>query len=159
TRASYMQIRLDPLPKETAEQLLAALLGSDPSLDSLKADLIARTEGNPFFLEESVRQLVETEALLGTRGAYRLARPLPAVRGPATVQAVLAARIDRLPPDDKALLQTASVIGHDVPVALLREIAETSDGLQIAVGRLQTAEFLYEAGTSGHLEYSFKHAL
>src|SRR5262249_11716539 len=96
TCTSYIQIRLDPLPRETAEQLLDALLGLEAALDPLKADLIARTEGNPFFLEESVRELVETEALLGRSGAYRLARPLPTVGVPATVQAVLAARIDRL---------------------------------------------------------------
>ena len=74
--------------------------------------LIARTEGNPFFLEESVRTLVETGVLVGTPGAYRLAQALPAIQVPATVQAVLAARIDRLPADAKHLLQTAAVIGH-----------------------------------------------
>jgi tetratricopeptide (TPR) repeat protein len=122
--------------------------------------LIARTEGNPFFLEESVRALAETGALLGERGAYRLDRPLPTIQVPATVQAVLAARIDRLPPGDKALLQTASVVGKDVPFALLQAIAEPAeDELHAAIGRLQAAEFLYEAGIFPDLEYTFKHAL
>ena len=92
-----------------------ALLGDDPSLAPLKQLLIARTQGNPFFLEESVRTLVETEVLVGERGAYRLARPLESLQVPATVQAVLAARIDRLPPEEKRLLQTAAVIGTEVP--------------------------------------------
>ncbi|MGH2609184.1 MAG: ATP-binding protein, partial [Tepidiformaceae bacterium] len=137
-----------------------ALLGPDAGLEPLKRMLIARTEGNPFFLEESVRALAETRSLLGERGAYRLERPLPTIQVPATVQAVLAARIDRLPPADKSLLQTASVVGKDVPFVLLQAIAEPSDDeLHAAIGRLQAAEFLYEAGIFPDLEYTFKHAL
>ena len=160
SRTYYTQLRLDPLPPETAEQLLGALLGSDPGLEPLTRVLIARTEGNPFFLEESVQSLVETGSLLGARGAYQLARPLPTVQVPATVQAVLAARIDRLSPGDKALLQTASVVGKDVTLALLQVIVEPAeDALHAAIGRLQAAEFLYEAGLFPDLEYTFKHAL
>ncbi len=87
---------------------------------------VERTEGNPFFLEESVRTLVETGVLGGERGTYRLAKPLQSIQVPATVQAVLAARIDRLPPDEKRLLQAAAVIGTDVPLALLQAIADIS---------------------------------
>ena len=160
SRTYYTQLRLDPLPPETAEELLGALLGSDAGLEPLKRMLIARTEGNPLFLEESVRALVETGALAGERGAYRLARPLPAIEVPATVQAILAARIDRLAPDDKALLQTASVIGKDVPFALLQATAALAeDELRGAIGRLQAAEFLYETSLFPDLEYTFKHAL
>jgi len=160
SRTYYTQLRLDPLPPESAEQLLGALLGPDTGLDPLKRMLIARTEGNPFFLEESVRSLVETRALTGERGAYQLARPLPAIQVPATVQAVIAARIDRLCAADKTLLQTASVVGKDVPLGLLQAIAELAeDELYAAIGRLQAAEFLYEAGIFPEIEYTFKHAL
>jgi class 3 adenylate cyclase/tetratricopeptide (TPR) repeat protein len=160
SRTYYTQLRLDHLPPETAEELLGGLLGHDTGLDPLKRMLIARTEGNPFFLEESVRALVETGALAGERGAYRLARTLPAIEVPATVQAVLAARIDRLAPGDKALLQTASVVGKDVPFALLQTTAALGeDELRIAIGRLQAAEFLYETSLFPDLEYTFKHAL
>ena len=160
SRTYYTQLRLDPLPPESAEEFLGALLGPDAGLEPLKRVLIVRTEGNPFFLEESVRALVETGALLGERGAYRLERPLPTIQVPATVQAVLAARIDRLSPGDKALLQTASVVGKDVPFALLQAIVEpAADELHAAIGRLQSAEFLYEAGIFPDLEYTFKHAL
>ncbi len=160
SRAAYTQLRLDPLPPETAEELLGALLGPDASLEPLKRLLIARTEGNPFILEESVRALVETGALLGERGDYRLARPLPAIQVPATVQAVLAARIDRLPHEDKALLQTASVIGKDITLVLLQAIAELpEEGLRQGLTRLQAAEFLYEMSLFPDLEYTFKHAL
>jgi class 3 adenylate cyclase/tetratricopeptide (TPR) repeat protein len=160
SRTYYTQLRLDPLPPENAKEVLGALLGPDADLDALKRVLIARTEGNPFFLEESVRALVETGSLSGEHGAYRLARPVPTVQVPATVQAVLAARIDRLPAGDKALLQMASVVGKDVPFVLLRGLAEhAEDELHATIGRLQVAEFLYEAGLFPDLEYTFKHAL
>jgi tetratricopeptide (TPR) repeat protein len=160
SRTSYTQLRLDPLGPDDAEALLGALLGADATLQPLKRVLITRTEGNPFFLEESVRALVETGALGGDRGAYRLARPLPNIQVPATVQAVLAARIDRLRPEDKTLLQTASVIGKDVPLALLRAMVELAEGeLHAAIGRLQGAEFLYETSLFPDPEYTFKHAL
>ena len=102
SKTYYTQLRLDPLPPASAEAVLDALLGQDPSLAPLKRLLIERTEGNPFFLEESVRTLVETGVLVGEPGAYRLAQSLPTIQVPATVQAVLAARIDRLPPEDEA---------------------------------------------------------
>jgi class 3 adenylate cyclase len=105
SKTYYTQLRLDPLPPDSAEALLGALLGSDPALRPLKHVLIERTEGNPFFLEESVRTLVETRALAGERGAYGLALALPSIQVPTTVQAILAARIDRLAVEEKRLLQ------------------------------------------------------
>ena len=133
------------MPPASAEELLQALLGDDPSLVPLKRLLIERTEGNPFFLEESVRALVETGVLVGERGAYRLLKPLDSLQVPATVHAVLAARIDRLPPEEKRLLQTAAVIGTEVPFALLQAIGELSEEeLRRGLGHLQAAEFLYE---------------
>jgi class 3 adenylate cyclase/tetratricopeptide (TPR) repeat protein len=156
----YTQLRLDPLPPESAEALLQALLGDDARLEPLKQLLIKRTEGNPFFLEESVRTLVETGVLAGERGAYLLAKPFQSVQVPATVQSVLAARIDRLPPEEKRLLQTAAVIGTEVPLPLLRAIAEMSDDeLRRGLAHLQAAEFLYETSLFPELTYTFKHAL
>ena len=124
SKTYYTQLRLDPLPSASTDEFLQALLGDAPSLASLKQLLIARTEGNPFFLEESVRTLVETEVLVGMPGAYRLAQAVPSIQVPATVQAVMAARIDRLPPEEKRLLQTAAVIGMEVSLPLLQAIAE-----------------------------------
>jgi len=156
----YGQIRLDPLATAPAEALLKALLGSDPELASLTSLLIARTEGNPFFLEESVRALAETGVLAGERGAYRLAKAGQPVQIPATVQALLAARIDRLPPEDKSLLQSASVIGTTVPLPLLQAIAERpGDDLGARLAQLQSAEFIYETRLFPEAEYEFKHAL
>ena len=159
-KTSYTQLRLDPLPPASADEVLQALLGDDPSLTPLKPLLIARTEGNPFFLEESVRALVETGVLVGERGAYRLAHALQSLQVPATVQAVLAARIDRLPPEEKRLLQTAAVIGMEVPLPLLQAIAEVpEESLQRSLAQLQATEFLYETRLFPEREYTFKHAL
>jgi class 3 adenylate cyclase len=156
----YRQLRIDPLAPESADDLLAGLLGNDPSVEPLRPLLIRRTEGNPLFLEESVRTLVEIGALAGTRSAYRLVKGLDAVRVPATVQAILAARIDRLGGDDKRLLQAAAVVGTDVPYALLLEVAGFDEEvLRRGLDRLQAAEFVYEARLFPELEYTFKHAL
>ncbi|MFQ5896837.1 MAG: AAA family ATPase [Candidatus Methylomirabilia bacterium] len=160
SKTYYSQLRLDPLPPESCEELLQALLGGDASLQPFRQLLIERTEGNPFFLEESVRTLVETQVLLGERGAYRLAKALPSIQVPATVQAVLAARIDRLPPEEKRLLQSASVIGKDLPFPLLQAIADLSEeALGQGLSHLQAAELLYETSLFPHIEYTFKHAL
>ena len=158
SKTAYSQLRLDSLAAESAAELLAALLGPDSGLAPLTQMLVKR--GNPFFLEETVRTLVETGALAGERGAYRLTRPVEALQVPATVQTILAARIDRLPPEEKQLLQAASVIGRHVPYALLAAIAEQPDeALRRGLGHLQEAEFLYETQLFPDLEFTFKHAL
>jgi class 3 adenylate cyclase len=158
SKAFYRQLRLDALPPESAGELLSALLGDDPAVEPLKRLLVRR--GNPFFIEESIRTLVETHALAGDRGAYRLTRPIQAIEVPATVQVILAARIDRLPGEAKQLLQTASVIGKDVPFVLLHAVAGLAeDVVQRGLTHLQAAEFLYETRLFPDPEYTFKHAL
>jgi class 3 adenylate cyclase/tetratricopeptide (TPR) repeat protein len=160
SKTYYTQLRLDPLPPASTDELLQTLLGNDPSLAPLKQLLIARTEGNPFFLEESVRTLEETGVLVGEGSASRLAQALLTIQMPATVQAVLAARMDRLPPEDKRLLQTAAVIGTEVPLALLQTIAEEhTEILHQSLAHLQTSEFLYETQLFPDQVYMFKHAL
>jgi predicted ATPase len=160
SKTYYTQLRLDPLPPARAEEFLAALLGDDACLVPLTQLLIARTEGNPFFLEESVRTLVEIGVLVGEPGAYSLAQALPTIQMPATVQAVLAARIDRLPQEEKRLLQTAAVVGTEVPLSLLRAIAELPEAAwHRGLAHLQAAEFLYETRLFPEHAYTFKHAL
>jgi len=156
----YAELRLDPLSSESAEEVLDILLGADPGLRELKQLLVVRTGGIPFFLEESVQSLAENGALSGERGAYRLERAVPEIEVPATVQAVLAARIDGLAPEDKRVLQAASVIGDEVSFSLLLAITEAGeDRLRASLTRLQRAAFLYEASLFPELEYTFKHAL
>jgi class 3 adenylate cyclase/tetratricopeptide (TPR) repeat protein len=156
----YRHLRIGPLPSSTAEALLRSLLGHDPSLQTLIPLLIERTDGNPFFLEETVRTFIDNGVLGGDVGARHVARALHDVQLPATVEAVVAARIDALSLDDKHLLQAASVIGRDVPTSLLSAIAERSAAeLRQGITRLQAAEFLYETRRFPDPEYTFKHAL
>jgi len=160
SKTYYARIRLNTLHADGAAELLEALLGDDAGLEPLKQLLIERTGGNPFFLEESVRALVETGALAGAPGRYEVVGPLDSIQVPATVQAILAARIDRLPLTEKRLLQSASVIGKDVPLALLQALEEVpEEELHRGLARLQAAEFVYETSLFPDLEYTFKHAL
>jgi len=159
-RGQYRQVRLKPLLHEGIEQLLRDLLGTEPALFSVKRLLMDRAEGNPFFLEEIVRTLVETGVLSGQRGAFRVAEPVSSIEVPPQVQTVIASRIDRLPPEQKRLLQEAAVIGKDVPFALLGMVSGLAEQeLRSCLAELQVAEFLYETKLFPDLEYTFKHAL
>jgi class 3 adenylate cyclase/tetratricopeptide (TPR) repeat protein len=160
TKTYYTQLRIDPLPAEAAAEFLDTLVGADPGLEPVKQFLVERTDGNPFFLEETVRMLIETKALLREGGAYRLVRALEGIQVPATVQAMIGSRIDRLPAETKRLLQCAAVIGHDVPFALLQAVAqEAAEPLRRELADLQASEFLYETRLFPEPEYRFKHAL
>ncbi|MGH9037443.1 MAG: AAA family ATPase, partial [Acidimicrobiia bacterium] len=155
----YRQLPLAPLAPEATTELLTALAGTDPSLAPLAGPVAARTGGNPFFIEEVVRSLAEDGTLEGAPGAYRLARPLSGEIGvPASVQAVLAARIDRLPERERAVLQTASVVGRTFSAGILAAVAGLSGAdLDAALAALCAAELLQETG--GLSEYRFWHPL
>jgi class 3 adenylate cyclase/tetratricopeptide (TPR) repeat protein len=156
----YAQLRVDALPTQRADELLGVLLGDAAALQALRQLLILKAEGNPLFLEEGVRSLADSGALVGERGSYRQARPIDTIRVPDTVQTVLSSRIDRLQPDTKRLLQHAAVIGKDVPYSLLRAIVDLpDDDLRATVSHLLATEFMYEAQLFPELIYTFKHAL
>jgi class 3 adenylate cyclase/tetratricopeptide (TPR) repeat protein len=160
SKTYYTQLRLDPLSRDSAGELLRVLLGDDPALQPLMRLLIDRTDGNPLFLEESVRHLIELNVLAGQWGKRRLLKAPTTIQVPPTVGAILAARIDRLPPDEKRLLQSAAVIGENVPFALLKDLTKLpEDQLRRSLAHLQASEFLYEANLFPDLEYTFKHAL
>jgi class 3 adenylate cyclase/tetratricopeptide (TPR) repeat protein len=160
SKTYYTELRVDPLAADSAAELLTDLLGQDENLEALTRVLMERTEGNPFFLEESVQTLVETGVLVGQRGAYRMTKAPEVWPIPATAQAIVAARIDRLPPEEKTLLQAAAVIGQDVPFALLKSITDMPETrLRRALTDLESAEFVYETSLSPDLEYSFKQTL
>ena len=157
---SYTQLHLDPLAPASAEQLARSLLGGDAALAPLTRLLIERTEGNPFFLEETVRTLVETGRLIGERGAYRLGTPAHDLDVPPTVRAVLAARIDRLGAQARAVVQAAAVVGKDVALALLLAVADVPEAaLRRILDDLQVAELLRETRVVPDVELAFKHAL
>jgi class 3 adenylate cyclase/tetratricopeptide (TPR) repeat protein len=155
----YRRLPLVPLGPDSTKELLSDLAGDDPSLDGLPDLVHERTGGNPFFIEEVIRELVEAGYLVGERGAYRLTRPVDDTGVPATVQAILAARIDRLE-TAKALLQAASVIGKEVPEAALKIVAGVDDAaLAEGLKELIAAGFLYEAEIYPHRILAFSHPL
>ena len=156
----YTEVRVEPLATESADSLLTSLLGDDPGLRPIKQLLIERTEGVPFFIEECVRILGGRDALQTSRGGSQLVGRLADLAVPDSVQAILAARIDRLPAEEKLLLQSAAVIGRDVPLALLREVAGlTDEALRRAIAHLQETAFLYEARRFPDVAYTFTHSL
>jgi tetratricopeptide (TPR) repeat protein len=156
----YTQLRLDPLGKESADEMLSSLIGDGKDLIPLKRLIIERTGGNPFFMEETVQVLLDEGALVRDGAAIRLTKPLSDLKIPPTVQAILAARIDRLPADEKAILQALAVMGKEFKLSLVRAVtAKSDDELNRMLGNLQLAEFIYEQPAVGDIEYSFKHAL
>ena len=156
----YHEIALEPLgPADTAE-LLRDLAGEDPSLDGLAELIHTRTAGNPFFIEEIVRELAESGGLEGERGAYRLARPVEDSGVPASVQTVLAARIDRLAPEAKLLLQAASVAGKEVSGRALALVSgREGEESEVPLRELIDAGFLYEAEVYPERVLAFRHPL
>ncbi|HXW85355.1 MAG TPA: adenylate/guanylate cyclase domain-containing protein, partial [Candidatus Binataceae bacterium] len=160
SKTYYTQLRLDPLGKESADEMLSALLGDDPGLAALKRTIVERTQGNPFFMEETCQVLLDEGVLVRDGTTLRLTRPMGELKIPPTVQGILAARIDRLPADGKELLQTLAVLGREFPLGLVRSVTrKADDDLNRMLGDLQLAEFIYEQPAVGDTEYIFKHAL
>ena len=159
SKTYYTQLRLDPLGRESAEEMLSSLVGDGRDLIPLKRLIIEKTEGNPFFMEEMVEVLVDEGALI-RNGRFKLTKSLSQLEIPPTVQAILASRIDRLPPDEKDLLQTLAAIGREFALGLLQKVVGGSDDeLNRMLHDLQLAEFIYEQPSAGDVEYTFKHAL
>ena len=161
SKTYYSQLRLDPLPAESAAELLERLLGGDPALAPLKR-AAGRSAGNPFFLEESIRTLVETGALAGERGAYRLTRPVEAIAGPGD-GAGDPGGPDRPAPGggQAAAPGRRRSSARTCPFALLQARSRSRRRTRCggALAHLQAAEFLYETRLFPDLEYTFKHAL
>jgi class 3 adenylate cyclase/tetratricopeptide (TPR) repeat protein len=156
----YVRLRLEPLAPPAAQALLAALLGAAEDIGPIGRLVAERGGGNPLFLEECVRSLADSGVLEGERGGYRVARPAATLEVPASVRAVLAARIDRLPAEQKRLLQAASVVGEEVPVPLLEAIVDLpAEDVRAALDQLRGAELLAEATLFPDPVYAFRHAL
>ncbi|CAG9185027.1 hypothetical protein LMG23994_05583 [Cupriavidus pinatubonensis] len=154
------ELHLEPLGQADAQELLTELMGGDGSLLSLKASILEKTEGNPFFIEEVVKTLDEEGVLLGEAGSYRVEESPSALHIPTTVQAVLAARIDRLPVAQKELLQTLSIIGKEFPQSLVERVTELAEEiLRPLLSGLQTGGFIYARPAFPEVEYAFRHAL
>jgi class 3 adenylate cyclase/tetratricopeptide (TPR) repeat protein len=166
SKSYYRQIPLAPLGPEAVGAMLEDLLGHDAGIEGLVRSIYARTGGNPFFTEEVVQSLIESGALVGTRGSYRLVKPLERLQVPTTVQALLAGRIDRLGEREKFVVQAAAVIGKDFSEPILqRVINEISHSplsgteLGLALRLLKDGDFILEQSLYPVPEYTFKHPL
>ena len=156
----YHQLPLSPLGPEATRELLHELLGSDSSVGDLSGRIRERTGGNPFFIEEVVQALAASGSLAGERGAYRLTGPVDTLALPATVQSLLAARIDRLGEQAKHVLQAAAVMGMQFDEPLLEEVGRPgAPDLDTALGRIREAEFIYLVTPYPQPQYAFKHPL
>ena len=163
----YTQLRLDPLGKEDAQELLTALLGEQGGAthaSPLRQFILEKSEGTPFFMEEMVQALFEQGVLVKDVGAHGgapvLTRPLTDLRLPTTVQGILASRIDRLGAEEKTLLQTLAVLGKEFPLSLLKQVVDKpEEELHGLLFHLQAAEFIYEQPAFPEVEYTFKHVL
>jgi tetratricopeptide (TPR) repeat protein len=154
------RVNLDALEANAADRLVRALLGETDDNAELRSLIVARTGGTPLFIEETVRTLAESGALRAREGGYELTRELREIQIPETVQSVIAARIDRLNPKRKALLQMASVIGSDIPLTLLRNVVDLGGlELQKLLADLQAAHFLVESSSAASVQWNFRHAL
>jgi class 3 adenylate cyclase/tetratricopeptide (TPR) repeat protein len=151
-------LSLAPLAPQDSRTLLDDWLGSDGMLAPLRFRIEARARGNPLFVEEMIRSLVERGVLRGERGAYQPTAPIEEISLPETVQAVLASRIDRLADRDKDVLQAAAVIGRDVPIELLRAVVDLpAPALAASLERLSAADLLGPSESPG--EHAFRHPL
>jgi class 3 adenylate cyclase/tetratricopeptide (TPR) repeat protein len=160
SRSYSSEIVLNPLSAEEADVFLGDLLGSGEALAGLRREIIARTEGTPLFLEEVARSLNERAQNVDDSTHASLKQPVMDIEIPASIQAVLMERFDRLPPDRRRVLQLASVIGKDVPLGLLRSISDLPEAkLAAELAELQKAEIIYELHLPSGAEYTFKHAL
>jgi class 3 adenylate cyclase len=158
-KSYYSQLRLAALGRESAGEMLSALLGDGVELEPLKRLIIERTEGNPFFIEEMVQALFEDGGLV-RNGAVKVARSLSQLRLPPTVQGILASRIDRQSPAQKDMLQTLAVIGRESPLSLIGQVVRQPEAqLNSMLAALQAGEFIYQQPALTDVEYVFKHAL
>ena len=156
----YRQLPLTPLGPEALDELLTGLLGTHSSLDGLSEMICEKTQGNPFFVEEVVRELAESGTLAGEPGSYRLVSEIDDIAVPPTVHAVLAARIDRLGAEAKHVLQAAAAIGKDFRRDLLIPAADRPEAtVDEALGELRDAEFILQTALYPEPEYTFRHPL
>ena len=158
--ADTLELRLDGLTGEAARALIDALLGVDASLEGLKDELGRRSGGNPLFIEEHVRSMVESGDLAGEPGCYRLSASRQKIEIAPTVRAILAARIDRLSHEDKHLLQAIAAVGAVAPMGVLVRVLDVpASALRRSLLRLQVTGLLIERTGQHELEYEFKHSL
>jgi len=156
---NYHRLVLETLSSGSSVQLVRNLLGGLPLDQALEQRIVKKTGGNPFFVEEIVRELIDRGDIARIGDSYKSNQSIEALRIPDTVQGVLAARMDRLNEDLKRTMQVASVIGRDFAFRILKSIMELGEDLRVQLTNLVGMEIIYEKALYPELEYIFKHAL
>jgi len=158
-RTYYSRIALSSLPPEESAAIAERVLQTAVLPKQISQLITSKGEGNPFYIEEITKSLVESGVLRQTNGGYQLDRPAEEIRVPDTIQEVILSRIDRLEREAKEAIQLASVIGREFTVRLLDRISDTEAGLEGLLTGLKVLELIYEKAYFPELSYMFKHAL
>ena len=158
-RAGLTHVVLRQLGNDESTALTEDLLPGASLPPELQRLITAKAEGNPFYLEEVTKTLLETDVLARTNGSYRLQRPIEDIHIPETIQEVILSRIDRLEAEAKRAIQLASVIGREFRIQLLDRISDLQARLSQLVVELTALEFIYQKALFPELAYIFKHAL
>ena len=158
-RTYYSRLALNHLPPEESAAMAERVLAGVPLPKQVHQLITSKGEGNPFYIEEVTKSLVESGVLRQTNGSYTLDRPIEEIRVPDTIQEVILSRIDRLEREAKEAIQLASVIGREFTVRLLDRISDIETKLDDLLSNLKTLELIYEKGYFPELSYMFKHAL
>ena len=159
TKPYAVRVLLEPLSPAQSTVMAQDILGVEAIPAEIEQLIVSKTDGNPLFIEELTRSLLESGSLVQTPTGYILTRPLQSLDVPTTVQGVLLARIDRLPEDLKQVLQTAAVVGRVFHYALLASVLQNSSELEALLLQLEDLEFIYPTSVAPQREYSFKHVL
>ena len=159
SKTFYSQIRVDHLPEQPSTELVEVILSEGEVSPDLSDFIVDRTAGNPLFIEEFTRGLLEAGSIQRDDARYVLSTPPTDIQVPDTIQGIIASRLDRLPEELKEIMQIAAVIGREFSFRLLEEVAGQGKVLKSYLMQLQSLEFVYEQSLFPEPEYIFKHAL
>jgi class 3 adenylate cyclase/tetratricopeptide (TPR) repeat protein len=155
----YTPIHLKPLTMQQTDMMIESLLQIEDMPSAIRSSIIEKTDGNPFFVEEMVRWLIEQGLIFKDGDHWKAKAEIAELTVPDTIQSVILSRIDRLHEEVKYLLQCASVIGRVFQHRLLAYIAGQGDTLESHITALEKNELVYKDKIVPELEYAFKHAL
>ena len=156
---TYHEINLENLSLTTAQRMLASLLKSESIPPDLKHWVNSKAEGNPFYLEELINSLIESETLTSNDGHWTLTRPLTEAYIPSSLHGLINGRLDRLEKQAKRILQEASVIGRDFLYEILKRITELEERIDSELHQLERLDLIRTRSLQPEIEYMFKHAL
>ena len=155
----YSSVVLEPLDESKSNELIASLLAVEDLPAKVQSLIFAKSEGNPFFLEEVIRSLLEADLIVQEDSRWRVTGEIENISVPDTLTGVITARLDRLDEEGKRAIQTASVLGREFHFDTLASVHETTDDLDETLRDLQRRELIREKSRRPERAYMFKHVL